>query len=149
VSLHSRALPSGYLVRITGRLVLDCMGNQSPISRQLRWGKRPDGICIVVGSCASGFAPENNTMVSQRARALHPCIHKKRPLWRLYLARLPIVCSLLSAIPTMRPLSNITGFACLVQSDLIYSMTPITDKGGSAVQYFWEAFPASSGPGDR
>ena len=36
-------------------------------------------------------------------------------------------------------------------SDLIYTDTPITrDKGaGSALQYFWEAFPTGSGPGDR
>lgn len=47
---------------ITSRLVIDCMGNLSPISRQARWGMKPDGICIVVGTCASGFAPENNTM---------------------------------------------------------------------------------------
>ena len=35
--------------------------NQSPISRQARSGQQPDGICIVVGTMASGFAPENNT----------------------------------------------------------------------------------------
>jgi len=46
---------------ITSRLVIDCMGNLSPITRQARWGTKPDGICIVVGTCASGFAPENNT----------------------------------------------------------------------------------------
>ncbi|GAB5036151.1 lycopene beta epsilon cyclase protein isoform 2 [Nannochloropsis oceanica] len=46
---------------ITGRLLIDCMGNQSPISRQSRAGQQPDGICIVVGTMASGFAPENNT----------------------------------------------------------------------------------------
>jgi lycopene cyclase CruP len=46
---------------ITARLLIDCMGNQSPISRQHRWGKQPDGICIVVGTCATGFAPEKNT----------------------------------------------------------------------------------------
>jgi len=46
---------------ITGRLLIDCMGNQSPISRQARSGQQPDGICIVVGTMASGFAPETNT----------------------------------------------------------------------------------------
>ena len=45
---------------ITSRLVLDCMGNGSPISRQQRYGQKPDGICAVVGSCASGFDPETN-----------------------------------------------------------------------------------------
>jgi len=47
---------------ITGRLVLDCMGNGSPISRQQRFGMKPDGICAVVGSCASGFDAQSNTL---------------------------------------------------------------------------------------
>lgn len=34
--------------------------------------------------------------------------------------------------------------------DIIYANTPIISKGsGVGVQYFWEAFPAGSGPGDR
>ena len=45
---------------LTSRLVLDCMGNASPISRQQRYGMKPDGVCAVVGSCASGFAKETN-----------------------------------------------------------------------------------------
>lgn len=45
---------------ITSRLVLDCMGNTSPISKQQRYGKKPDGVCAVVGSCAGGFDPKTN-----------------------------------------------------------------------------------------
>jgi hypothetical protein len=45
---------------ITARLILDCMGNASPISRQQRHGKKPDGVCCVVGSCAGGFDSETN-----------------------------------------------------------------------------------------
>ncbi|KAG7361044.1 hypothetical protein IV203_036144 [Nitzschia inconspicua] len=45
---------------ITARLVLDCMGNASPISAQQRYGKKADGICCVVGSCAGGFEAETN-----------------------------------------------------------------------------------------
>jgi hypothetical protein len=45
---------------LTSRLVLDCMGNSSPISRQQRFGMKPDGVCTVVGSCASGFDPKTN-----------------------------------------------------------------------------------------
>lgn len=37
------------------------MGHGSPIVQQLRAGKRPDGICLVVGSCARGFDPAKNT----------------------------------------------------------------------------------------
>ena len=46
---------------ISARLVIDAMGNGSPISRQIRGPVEPDGICVVVGGCASGFNPENNT----------------------------------------------------------------------------------------
>jgi len=45
---------------ITARLVLDCMGNASPISAQQRYGQKADGICCVVGSCAGGFEKETN-----------------------------------------------------------------------------------------
>jgi hypothetical protein len=45
---------------LTSRLVLDCMGHASPIVRQVRFGQKPDGVCLVVGTCARGF-PENNT----------------------------------------------------------------------------------------
>ena len=34
-------------------------------------------------------------------------------------------------------------------SDVIYTDTPITTKKESNLQYFWEAFPAGSGPLDR
>lgn len=46
---------------LSSRVVLDCMGNNSPISKQIRGPIEPDGICIVVGSCASGYNAENNT----------------------------------------------------------------------------------------
>lgn len=45
---------------VTSRIVLDCMGNASPISRQQRYGQQPDGICVVVGSCAGGYDPKTN-----------------------------------------------------------------------------------------
>lgn len=46
---------------LTARLVLDAMGNGSPISKQIRGPVEPDGVCIVVGSCAHGFEQANNT----------------------------------------------------------------------------------------
>ena len=45
---------------ITAKLVLDCMGNASPISAQQRYGKKADGICCVVGSCAGGYDAKTN-----------------------------------------------------------------------------------------
>lgn len=42
------------------RLLIDAMGHFSPIVRQARRGKKPDGVCLVVGTCAKGF-PKNDT----------------------------------------------------------------------------------------
>ncbi|XP_072995386.1 uncharacterized protein [Typha latifolia] len=76
------------------RLVVDCMGNFSPVVRQIRRGRKPDGVCLVVGSCSRGFS-ENTT------------------------------------------------------SDIVFSSSSVKRVGSSEVQYFWEAFPAGTGPTDR
>ena len=53
--------PDGVMVnQFTAKLLLDAMGHFSPISRQARQGKKPDALCLVVGSCAQGFT-ENNS----------------------------------------------------------------------------------------
>lgn len=56
--------PDGVLVQagqpFATRLLLDAMGHFSPIVRQARKGQQPDGVCLVVGSCAKGF-PENDS----------------------------------------------------------------------------------------
>ncbi|CAI5536222.1 unnamed protein product [Closterium sp. Naga37s-1] len=46
---------------LKARLVVDAMGHASPIVRQARWGQKPDGVCLVVGTCARGFPPETNS----------------------------------------------------------------------------------------
>lgn len=38
------------------RLLIDAMGNFSPIVQQARHGEKPEGVCLVVGSCAEGFS---------------------------------------------------------------------------------------------
>lgn len=43
------------------RLLLDCMGHYSDIVKQIRGRAKPDGMCLVVGSCAEGFPTANNT----------------------------------------------------------------------------------------
>ena len=40
---------------LTARLCVDCMGHGSPIVRQMRWGVKPDGVCLVCGTMARGF----------------------------------------------------------------------------------------------
>lgn len=79
---------------LSTRLLIDAMGNFSPVVKQMRGGRKPDGVCLVVGSCARGFT--NNST-----------------------------------------------------SDVIYSSSSVKKVGESEVQYFWEAFPAGSGPVDR
>lgn len=41
--------------RLRARLLIDGMGQFSPIVQQLRRRGRPDGVCLVVGSCATGY----------------------------------------------------------------------------------------------
>ncbi|MEH1916262.1 FAD-binding oxidoreductase [Nostoc sp.] len=54
--------PNGVMVnnQFKTRLLIDAMGHFSPITQQARQGKKPDALCLVVGSCAQGF-PENNS----------------------------------------------------------------------------------------
>ncbi|AKG24003.1 FAD-dependent oxidoreductase [Calothrix sp. 336/3] len=53
--------PNGVVVNdtYTSRLLIDAMGHFSPITQQARGGKKPDALCLVVGTCAEGF-PENH-----------------------------------------------------------------------------------------
>jgi lycopene cyclase CruP len=43
---------------IRTRLLLDAMGHFSGIVQQARQGQRPDGVCLVVGTCATGFTAQ-------------------------------------------------------------------------------------------
>ncbi|XP_074591700.1 uncharacterized protein LOC141847543 isoform X1 [Curcuma longa] len=76
------------------RLIVDSMGNFSPIVKQIRSCRKPDGVCLVVGSCSRGF--DENT-----------------------------------------------------SSDIIFSRSSSKKIQDTQLQYFWEAFPAGSGPTDR
>ncbi|MCA1993852.1 MAG: FAD-binding oxidoreductase [Coleofasciculus sp. S288] len=48
------------LKSLKARLLIDAMGHFSPIVQQARQGEKPEGVCLVVGSCAQGF-PQNDT----------------------------------------------------------------------------------------
>lgn len=54
--------PDGVIVnnQYKAKLLIDAMGHFSPITQQARQGQKPDALCLVVGSCAQGFA-ENHT----------------------------------------------------------------------------------------
>ena len=40
---------------LTARLLVDAMGHFSPIVQQARKGQSPDAVCMVVGTCATGY----------------------------------------------------------------------------------------------
>ncbi len=40
---------------LSGQLLIDAMGHSSPLVQQARRGQVPDGVCLVVGSCAQGY----------------------------------------------------------------------------------------------
>ncbi|KAL4184944.1 hypothetical protein AMTRI_Chr10g3570 [Amborella trichopoda] len=41
--------------KLYSRLIIDAMGNFSPIVKQIRSKRKPDGMCLVVGTCSRGF----------------------------------------------------------------------------------------------
>lgn len=56
--------PNGVLVKakqpLATRLLIDAMGHFSPLVRQARGPSKPDAVCLVVGTCAEGYA-QNDT----------------------------------------------------------------------------------------
>lgn len=78
--------PNGVLVSnvFSSRLLIDAMGNFSPIVGQARQGKKPDGICLVVGSCAQGF-PQNNT--GDLLASFTPLLNNCQYFWEAFPAR--------------------------------------------------------------
>ena len=48
------------VVRVKGKLLLDAMGNFSPVMRQARGYAKPQGVCLVVGTCARGDWVDNS-----------------------------------------------------------------------------------------
>ncbi|MGL5035519.1 MAG: FAD-binding oxidoreductase, partial [Microcystaceae cyanobacterium] len=66
------------------RLLLDAMGHFSPIVQQVRAGMKPDGICLVVGSCGKGFeSNETGDLIATITPILHHCQY----FWEAFPAR--------------------------------------------------------------
>ncbi|MCT7948345.1 FAD-binding oxidoreductase [Ancylothrix sp. C2] len=81
--------PDGVVVEagkqeLKGRLLMDAMGHFSPIIKQARQGEKPDGICLVVGSCAKGFA-QNET--GDLLVSFTPILHQCQYFWEAFPAR--------------------------------------------------------------
>jgi len=61
-------------LKLSSRLLIDAMGHFSPIVQQARAGVKPDGLCLVVGTCAQGY-PKNETgdLIVTTTPILHQC----------------------------------------------------------------------------
>jgi lycopene cyclase CruP len=69
---------------ITSRLLIDAMGHFSPIVKQARRGEKPEGVCIVVGSCAKGYS--NNT-TGDLITSFTPIQNQCQYFWEAFPAR--------------------------------------------------------------
>ena len=59
---------------LTTRLLIDAMGHFSPIVQQVRHGEKPDGVCLVVGSCATGISNhESGDLIVTFTPIQHQC----------------------------------------------------------------------------
>ncbi len=66
------------------RLLVDAMGHFSPITRQARKGEKPEGVCLVVGSCAKGY-PTNET--GDLIASFTPILNQCQYFWEAFPAR--------------------------------------------------------------
>uniref|UniRef100_A0A9I9DIM8 Uncharacterized protein n=1 Tax=Cucumis melo TaxID=3656 RepID=A0A9I9DIM8_CUCME len=55
---------------LSSQLTIDAMGNFSPVVKQIRSGRKPDGVCLVVGSCARGFKDNSTSDVIYSSSSL-------------------------------------------------------------------------------
>ena len=81
--------PDGVLVKageieLKTSLLIDAMGHFSPIVKQARKARKPDGICIVVGSCAEGY-PQNET--GDLIYSFTPITNQCQYFWEAFPAR--------------------------------------------------------------
>ena len=81
--------PDGVVVEtatatITTRLLIDAMGHFSPIIKQARKGTKPQAVCVVVGSCATGY-PQNDT--GDLIYSFTPIINYCQYFWEAFPAR--------------------------------------------------------------
>ena len=60
------------------------MGHFSPIIQQIRNGQKPDGVCLVVGSCAKNY-PQNET--GDLIASITPILNQCQYFWEAFPAR--------------------------------------------------------------
>ncbi len=69
---------------LKSRLLIDGMGHFSPIVQQARKGDKPDGICLVVGSCAKGYT---NNDTGDLIASFTPILNQCQYFWEAFPAR--------------------------------------------------------------
>ncbi|MGK7958830.1 MAG: FAD-binding oxidoreductase [Crocosphaera sp.] len=69
---------------LKSRLLIDGMGHFSPIVQQARKGDKADGICLVVGSCATGY---NNNDTGDLIASFTPILNQCQYFWEAFPAR--------------------------------------------------------------
>ncbi|MEM8829145.1 MAG: FAD-binding oxidoreductase [Cyanobacteria bacterium P01_G01_bin.19] len=69
---------------VKARLLIDAMGHFSPIVKQVRQGKKPEAICVVVGSCAKGYS-QNDT--GDLIYSFTPIVNHCQYFWEAFPAR--------------------------------------------------------------
>jgi lycopene cyclase CruP len=70
--------------KLTSKLFIDAMGHFSPLAAQARGAVKPEGICLVVGSCATGFT-KNDT--GDIFASITPIAHQCQYFWEAFPAR--------------------------------------------------------------
>lgn len=66
------------------RLLIDAMGHFSPIVQQARQGATPDAVCLVVGTCATGYS---NNQTGDLITSFTPIKHQCQYFWEAFPAR--------------------------------------------------------------
>jgi lycopene cyclase CruP len=70
--------------QLTSKLFIDAMGHFSPLAAQARGNVKPEGICLVVGSCATGFT---HNQTGDIFAAITPIEHQCQYFWEAFPAR--------------------------------------------------------------
>lgn len=81
--------PDGVVIKtdkqsLTTKLLIDSMGHFSPIVKQVRQGEKPDGVCLVVGSCGQGF---KNNETGDLIYSFTPIINQCQYFWEAFPAK--------------------------------------------------------------
>ncbi len=69
---------------LTTKLLIDSMGHFSPIVKQVRKREKPDGVCLVVGSCGQGFKEDNT---GDLIYSFTPIINQCQYFWEAFPAK--------------------------------------------------------------